>query len=202
MIDMKNLLLIICTLITIQSASQTIEPAAQITFGLKTGLSLSNYSASYHPPHSPGTAIRPAFIFGGYIDILLSKNLYLRPEAITLMKGAYEKASENGVSYKISRNYRTIDFPVDIIYKTKRAGQQRLLFGAGVAPGIILNNYNYGVFNKGDFGLNILSGYEFPIGLSFNLNYTYGLVNITTATNPDFKSLKSRYLGITLGYFF
>lgn len=182
--------------------------AAPQTFGLKTGLALCNYSATYKDYSTPGntqlflgTSAKPGFIFGGYIDIQLRKSLFLRPGAEMVIKGAVEKVSytDNASTryYNYGYNFVAIDLPLNLVYKNKPDGQQRLIVGGGIVPGILLESD----LSRGDLGLNALIGYEFPIGLNFNINYNYGLLNVGS-NSYRFRSLRNRYLGITVGYFF
>ena len=56
----------------------------------------------------------------------------------------------------------------------------------------------YLYYRPWDVGANILTGYELNNGLSFNINYSLGLTNISPS---DVNSLKNHYFGVTIGYF-
>lgn len=180
------------------------------TFGVKTGLALSKYAATYRVNTDPNVlsptievhSFMPGFLFGGYAEMRLQKSWYLRTGAEIVVKGAREKftSSNNGDPFSTYSNpdFTTLDIPVNLVYKTGEPEKQRWVIGGGFVPGLILSKG----YRKHDLGLALFAGYEFPIGLNMNVNYTHGLVNIA---NPDFswyRSLRNRYLGFTIGYFF
>jgi hypothetical protein len=196
---MKRLALSLGALIYIQVSAQTI--------GIKTGLALSGYRATYStadPTYIPPTnSLKTGFILGGYVDIKAHKKLFIRPGAELVVKGAAIQVNyiTNGTlhAYKTSRNFAVIDFPINLIYKTNDGDKQRWIIGGGLVPGLILSR-NY---NRGDLGLNVVTGYEFPIGVTFNANFTYGLLNVTRSYYyADPVTLKNYYFGLTIGYFF
>jgi hypothetical protein len=196
---MKRLALSVGALIYMQASGQTI--------GIKTGLALSGYTATYstvNPTYIPPTnSLKTGFIFGGYVDIKTHNKLFIRPGAELVVKGAVNTVSyyNNGTlyTYKTSHNFAVIDFPINLIYKSNVGNKQRWIVGGGLVPGLILSRS----YNRADLGLNVITGYEFPIGITFNANFTYGLLNVAHSYYyADAVTLKNYYLGITMGYFF
>jgi hypothetical protein len=195
---MKKLLLLIFMLVTTQVFAQR--------FGINAGLAKSTYSAvgkTYRPGYSKSdisTSSKTGIILGGFVDVALTQNLVFRPGFSLVGKGAveYNTFTNNGTPRRMIEHigFLAFDFPFNIIYKIK-GGKGHFLFGGGVTPGI-LSEYNFDGF---DLGANGLAGYELANGLSANVTYTYGLLNV--ATNAlYYESLKNRHLGIVLGYTF
>jgi hypothetical protein len=196
---MKKIISGLLLLVAVQSWAQT--------FGIKTGLAISTFTAGYSQIEpggfssvQKGATPKGGLILGVYADLALTKALFLRPGAELVSKGAIqERTGQNGALniYSFTTSFTAFDFPLNLVYKTRAAGQQRLLLGAGCVPGII----NDGILKRFDFGLNVLAGYEFPVGFSFNMNYNHGLIDVRRE-DSWYAPLKNRYGGITIGYFF
>jgi hypothetical protein len=76
--------------------------------------------------------------------------------------------------------------------------------GGGPVLGIRTSSQDYSYaeqFNKTDFGINLMAGFEFEIGFSINLNYTHGVVN-TVDRYLYYSDFKNRMAGLTVGYIF
>ncbi|HWH62865.1 MAG TPA: outer membrane beta-barrel protein [Ginsengibacter sp.] len=174
---------------------------AKPTFGIKTGLSLSNATIKQTDtdPRTLKTSARTGVLGGIYLDVPLAKELIFRPEGTIVSKGARQKDS-NPYYYGYSIRFTYIDFPLNILYK-KDYSQGHLIVGGGPVIGIPISDSYSGYPLKTDFGINGLIGYEFSIGFSFNLNYTYGLTNASN-DNSYISKITNRYLGITVGYSF
>src|SRR5947209_6909577 len=129
---MKRLTLSICVLIYMHAYSQTI--------GIKTGLALSGYRATYSTADPtyihPVNSLKTGFIFGGYVDIKANKQLFVRAGAELVVKGAVNQVTyiNNGTryTYKTSRNFAVLDFPVNLLYKTNTSDKQRWIIGGGI----------------------------------------------------------------------
>jgi hypothetical protein len=173
------------------------------TIGVKTGLALASYTATSRSPDKiiVGTSAKPGFILGSHVDFGLTDHLFLRSGADIVVKGGIEEATYlyNGMSdtFKGSYNFAAVDFPLQLVYKMIAKARQGLLLGGGFVPGILIE----GGLNKGDLGAGLLVGYQFSNGLNYNLSYTHGLVNVATHSF-DYRKLKNRYLGVTVGYQF
>ena len=113
-----------------------------------------------------------------------------------------------------------IEVPANFVYHIP-VGIGKVYFGAGPyyavpVSGKIVNTYTYNgnvlsstdhaSFGSGmndyktsDYGINIIGGLSFKYGLSLNLGYGIGLVNIS---NYPGESLKNRVLSTSLGFLF
>ena len=75
-------------------------------------------------------------------------------------------------------------------------------WGGGLSPAIVLNRYLNGSEIKSfDLGINVLAGYQFPMGFSINLGYTYGLLNLSS--NKSYISkIQNKYFSLTTSFEF
>ena len=202
MLFIKNALFLVLALFGLTAASQT--------FGLRGGLVLSSYSATQRPysypgyvsPTITGYALKPGFLFGGYVEFDLKPHLSLRTGAEYVRKGSVERAKDNNGNLPGVYNYdygiSTVDFPLNLLYRSAGKDKNHWLAGGGLVPGILLETD----LKRGDLGLNALAGYAFPIGLNFTLNYTQGVLDVAGPSSYRFTSLRNHYLGIAVGYFF
>lgn len=197
---MNKLTILFAAFFSVQSNAQRV--------GIKAGLAFTTYSAESNQatnPNVPITAIstRPktGFILGSHVDFDLSDNLSLRSGLEMVLKGSIEEGTYTTPGYtgpySEKMNYPAFDFPVQLLYQKKTKGEQRLLLGGGIVPGILIET----ALTKLDLGAALLVGYRFPGGIESNLSYNHGLVNVGT-NSFDYKTLKNRHFGITLGYRF
>ena len=196
---MKKLSLISCMIISFSSSGQ-------ISLGIKAGVSVPDFAATYTSTYAPtdenNFGKQRRIVAGVFADIPLNKKLFFRPGAELVGKCASINLTSNGVAYEWKVKINTVDFPINLIYKAASAGKQRVLVGGGIVPGIFIrSNYNISVLTLVNLGLNAMAGYEFPVGVSFNVNYNYGLLNVVSSP-VHFQSLRLHYLGLTVGYFF
>jgi len=171
--------------------------AQKPVFGLKLGLAVSHSAIDENStdPNS-GSGINGVGIIGGvYLDIPLANEVVFRPGAEIVSKG---KNRINGYFYYPAR-FTYVDIPLNVFFKDN-SSHGHLIAGGGPALGIPFRP-TYGYALKTDIGLNGIIGYEFPVGFSFNVNYCYGLNNISKNQDAA-KKISTRYLGITAGYSF
>lgn len=173
--------------------------AQKPTFGVKLGVALS--SATINPANTdPGATsnVNRTGITGGIcMDVPLTKEVVFRPGVEIVPKGGNER--NNYVYYGYPLRFTYLDIPLQILYKKDNTGGH-LITGGGPVFGLPIQN-NYGYSLNPDVGLNGLIGYELPIGFSFNLNYCYGLLNVSKNKQLASK-ISTRYFGITVGYSF
>ena len=144
----------------------------------------------------------------GYAD--KKKNVYGSSLAIAeglefVQKGAKDK---DGVS-KVTLNY--LELVVDLVYQYNLEDAKGTVFG-GLGPyfgyGLGGKYSGNGISQKAfggtdglkrfDFGLQLMAGYAFPIGMSVRLGYEWGLYNKAPA-GSDFTS-KNRAFSVNVGY--
>jgi hypothetical protein len=197
---MKNFLLICAIFLPLSSFAQTIS--------VKAGLALATYSAVSNRATNPtvptsdiSTTYRTGYTLGGNADFRMAEKLFLRTGVEMVIKGGKESGiyTFNGTSYPYTDRNKFVgfDFPIQLIYTTKGAGAPHWMLGGGPVPGFLFE----GGLSRRDLGLGILAGYALPSGLNANVTYNHGLVNVATRSF-DYKSLKNRHLGLTIGYSF
>jgi hypothetical protein len=82
------------------------------------------------------------------------------------------------------------------------AGKGKFIMGAGPVVGFLLgNNYRNYELKDIDIGVNVVSGYEWPIGFFVNVNHVRGLKNLS-ANKQYIGDFKNYYYGLSLGYMF
>lgn len=185
------------------------EPASKVSFGLKGGFGLANISGSFTDENGATFSYSSkSSVFGGLrLFVPAGKNGLFIPEMVVMLKGAREKRSESAnppsgyyYDYNIPLSMFYVELPLNITYrKATKAGQ--FFAGGGPSPAInIIEEYLGHTPTKSfDLGINFLAGYQFPIGFSLELNYTHGLMNISSHRNAN---LKSSNLGFSLAYAF
>lgn len=175
----------------------------RIRFGIKAGVAIAKAKIEYSPATSPGNAepkSKRGAMSGVFARMVLGPKALFQSELLMVGKGA--KEINQYYSYRTHLTY--LELPLNVLYKTSDS-KGSFFIGGGPAPAFYIGeNIFYGSnqgFKKFDFGINILTGYELPIGFSINLNYTYGLVNINR-NNLDGPLTKNRSFGLTVGYVF
>lgn len=171
------------------------------SIGIKAGIDLTNATIIYMTYNAESsrdkTSARIGALCGVYLDVPAGKRIILRPEIDLVSKGA---KTNDLPGYKLPVKFTFVDIPVNVLYK-KSFGEGSLVAGGGPFVGFPVKDY-YALYPLvTDYGLNGLVGYELPLGIAFNLNYSYGLAN-TSGNKEDFKKISNRYLGITIGYTF
>jgi hypothetical protein len=120
-------------------------------------------------------------------------------------KGSKEGHRRNDVygnyDFAISQPLTYLDVPLNIMYAVK-SDKGKFIIGAGPVAGFYLNNnYRNYAFKDVDLGVNIVTGYEWPIGFFVNINHTRGLKNIS-ADKQIVSDFKNFYYGVSVGYMF
>jgi hypothetical protein len=171
---------------------------AQIEFGVKAGINVSEMSADRFAPVNIGgnrqyirNFPRKGINAGVMLSIPLTKRWSLQPEAVFSEQGATGKPqSQYLVSATQAYQYNWLNFPVLLKYTWKTGffaetgPQVGLLLNAEIAQTVVGANYisYYNVNNQYksiDLGWTVGVGYMSPINLGFDLRYTLGLSNIT-----------------------
>lgn len=184
------------------------QPSFAQTIGVKAGLAFATYSAVSNREANPivprtinNTSYRTGLTIGGNGDFRLGQKLFLRTGVEMVIKGGVEEGTYtfDGTSspYRQTNNFVGFDIPIQLLYKTKGSRAPRFILGAGLVPSLLIESG----LNRGDLGLGVLAGYELSTGVSLNLAYNEGLVDVATHSF-DYKSLKNRHLALTIGYSF
>jgi hypothetical protein len=173
-------------------------------FGVKAGITIANCRIKSADPGT-GTSKRISVIGGVFVHIPINKKFSLRPGVEFVCKGSLIKGryTDPYNSYSFTRQFHLsyLDFPVNLLYEIP-VRANKLFFGGGPVLSFLMNKeLNQGIVNNDDFGVNLLAGYEWPIGASIFINYTHGFKNISAAHIFGNK-ITNYYFGITLGYWF
>jgi hypothetical protein len=207
-------------LITAIAVSTTVF--SQVRFGIKGGLNMANQkikvSLMGQSYDQTGDGI-VSFHVGGVAEIPIARNFAFRPELLLSGKGmnldAEDPDTEEPFTAKIRPFY--LEVPLNVVYTHEFPAGLRFYGGAGpsIAYGLFGKVKGNGQeddafqdegFKRFDFGINILAGIELNSGLTFGVNFTPGLANITEAEDTsgfgaDVKWTNSVF-GVSVGYMF
>ena len=213
---------IVCLIPALQAQDDT-----RITFGIRAGVNFQNFNGKDFQGDKLNNDMIVGFNTGVNVELPVAKDFVLQPGLLFSIKGT--KKTEGSTSGKLTVDY--IELPVNFIFKPV-LGNGRLLLGFGpyvayaVAGKVKLSDSGTDVEKKIKFennlsesqllddeyylrpfdaGANLLAGYEFGAGISFQLNVQLGLLK----TNPGYEgdsedkaSVKNTGFGISAGYRF
>jgi hypothetical protein len=204
---MKRLLLIAFTMAVIITTTSAQEK--KISFGLKTGLNLSIFSASINSE----AAWRPGFHIGGYLKTPLSEKISFRPELYYSSQGQKDEYYQppNGPTIgETTTKTNYLNLPLLLEFGNK------LSFQAGPQLGFLLSANESGTIQnepidedlksimKGTdvslvLGTGIQAGPNVNLGLRLNL----GLTEVFDGSGSNgFPGIKNRVLHFYIGYTF
>lgn len=168
----------------------------QVRIGAKFGLTFPHISYT-HPDGQNFSYSKVSFLAGGFLSVPLAKQIELRPGAELTM--GYGNVSYNfGSFYNSFKDDLTyLDIPIYLLF-TPHTKNGKILAGAGPAMKNRLSSDPLNSYKSVDWAVNVMAGYEMPVGFSFNLNYQQSLTDI----NKDGTNSSRRYFGITAGYLF
>jgi hypothetical protein len=170
----------------------------KIRIGVKAGIVFTRFKTQPEPGSTYSNLLRLRTSLFAHIPI--SSKAYFRPEIALAGKGTkYE------TSYLTRDLLSYVEVPLNVLYKAA-SSKGIFLIGGGPAPAFLINNESYRFYasnniKKFDLGINALATYESPLGFSFNIQYTYGLLNISRDKSGQ-PTIKNRCFGIFLGYLF
>ena len=175
----------------------------KIKFGIKAGVAIANAKVEYNTTTRPDNGkpkSKLGAMAGVFARMAFGNNACFQPEL--LMVGKSMKENNQGYFYRNDLTY--LELPLNILYKPS-GSKGSFFIGGGPAPAFYIGENvfysGYQSVKKFDVGINVLSGYELPIGFSINLNYTHGLLNISE-NKVDVPVIKNRSFGLTVGYTF
>lgn len=207
----KTCLVAIALLIGVNTYAQD-KP---VTFGVKAGMNLSNFSGDFDDP-----SIKVGFHAGVTADIAVAPSLYVLSGLEYTMKGSK-------VADELKSNLSYLQLPVHVGYKLTVADATKIVFHAGPYIGFAVD----GKWKEGglsvdafgdeseaagikmkrfDFGLGFGVGAEFG-KINAGVNCDFGLVNIADFGRFDLGewefdardvSVKNMNISISLGYKF
>jgi len=170
--------------------------------GVKAGAAFSNISAKA-AGQAVNTDTKISVTFGVFLHIPVKGRFSIRPSVEYVPKGTRSSDFPGYATvYGWGRNipFYYIDIPVNLFYEFPLK-KNKVQVGAGPVISFLLNKSDYDSYTGNDIGVNIMTGYEWPIGASICLNYTQGLKNI--APNKSYGgNMQNHYFGLTIGYWF
>jgi Outer membrane protein beta-barrel domain len=158
---------------------------AQISFGVKAGLNLSNFSGDV-----PDRKTKTGFHLGGLVHIPLKEAFSLQPE----IQYSKEGSTLNTRAYDLGY----LNIPVMVKYSTGKG-----FYGeAGPQIGLLMTaKYNGSDvkdgLNQTCFGVGLGAGYKMGSGFGFGVRYMAGFNNIlkgSTVLKPTTISIGAHYL--------
>lgn len=208
----KKNLSMLCSLFVFAVCSQA--QMQKSSFGIHAGATFASVKAKASGIYI-SSSIHTGFTAGIVSSFNLGKSFSFRPELNFTQKGGIINISgiEN-IKDKLTLNY--IELPLNFVYNTN-SSKGKFFAGAGPSfafgvsgkertSGMVTDEHKvkFGSgdnadFKAFDFGLNLLTGYQFENGLFFSGNYNFGISNIS----PDNSEKDyNRYFGITIGFMF
>lgn len=160
---------------------------AQISFGAKGGLNLSNFSGN----HPWDKKMKPGFHIGGLVHIPVAKQLSVQPELQYSSEGSKLNAKNYNLGY--------INIPVLLKYTHAsgfygEAGPQIAFMMAAKYDGADVKSG----LNKTNIGIGFGLGYTMESGFGFGARYNIGFTNILKGS----VELIPNNIGIGLHYIF
>ena len=175
------------------------EAEKKLRFGIKAGVAIADQQYENNQ-NSIDHGYKAGGMVGIFVRTPLNSNLYFQPELLMVGKG-----TKQAYQYYESRSdFTYIELPLNLLFKSSKS-RSAFFIGGGPAPSVLIGEnifyYGYTSAQTFDLGINMLAGYELPIGFSVNLNYTHGLMNVAP-DEENVPKIKNRSFGITIGYIF
>lgn len=218
--------LIIACLLTGSAVAQTNSgtTASGIKYGIKAGVNFATVSLSGNDVDSEDEdelKSQTSFMIGGLVDIPVGTSFSVQPGLTLSGKGSKSEFSETGFSSKEQTNVMYLEVPVNAVYKIGG-----IYLGAGPYAAFALSgkqkeednedgdvekeerdlkfgdNPEEDDLRRGDFGINLLAGYQLTNGFNVGVNYGLGLSNILPEFEGSDYKAKNRVFSVTVGFSF
>lgn len=178
------------------------QQKSPLKFGIQVGAAFANSKQVYANPASypsQSTSTKTGAMAGCFLNYILGKTALLQPAFLYVRKGVRYKSQNNSYYNHVLYNY--FEIPVDILYKTA-AGSGSFCLGGGLSPAFkIRSAIATSEIKNFDLGVNALAMYQWPLGFSANLRYTFSLLN-TSAVTTNITKITNSYFSIAAGYEF
>ena len=183
---------------------------SQLSFGIKVGTNVSEYSFKEQGTTIPQETIN-GFTLGAVLEIGLSDNIFIQPEAMFVQKGSqFQVLNEDN---KFNVNY--LDIPILLKIKLINSNLFNINLLGGPSFGLALNgeettgnetiDINFGGENglkRFDLGINAGGGVGInlgSIGVFGDIRYLFGVSDISDTNNRE---IKNKGLNISVGLMF
>ncbi|HWK59293.1 MAG TPA: porin family protein [Parapedobacter sp.] len=194
-----------------------------IKFGVKAGVNLPTVSLTGDDVDSDEKdALKSSLSFyvGATADFSISPIFSIQP-GLTLSGKGYKMSDEfEGASFETTNNVMYLEIPVNAVARFA-AGSGNVFVGAGPYYGFALSGKTKweasfdgetesdeedvefgngdGETKRGDFGVNLLAGYELSNGFNIHLGYGLGLGNLSNETDVK---VNNRVFSVGVGFSF
>lgn len=189
----------------------TVPVFAQISFGLKGGVNVAEFSLKEQGATVPQSTVN-GFTLGAVVEIGITDNIFIQPEAIFLQKGSELNTSITGLTTNV--NY--LDIPVLLKIKLINTDLLNINLLGGPSLGLALNgeettaggqtvDINFGGENglkRFDLGINAGGGVGInlgSIGIFGDVRYLFGVSDISEDANRE---IKNKGLNLSVGLMF
>lgn len=188
----------------------TMPAYAQISFGLKGGVNVAEFSIKAQGATVPQSSIN-GFTLGAVLEIGITDNIFIQPEVIFLQKGSELNTSLTEIKTNI--NYLDIPFLLKLKLLNTKFLNVNLL--GGPSFGLALNgeesaggqtvDINFGGENglkRFDLGINAGGGVGVnlgSIGVFGDVRYLFGVSNISEDADRE---IKNKGLNLSVGLIF
>ena len=189
----------------------TVPIYAQISFGLKGGVNVAEFSITDQGATIPQSSVN-GFTLGAVLEVGITDNIFIQPEAIFLQKGS--ELNTSITELKTSVNY--LDIPVLLKLKLINTDLLNINLLGGPSFGLALNgeettaggqtvDINFGGENglkRFDLGINAGGGVGInlgSIGVFGDVRYLFGVSNISEDSNRE---IKNKGLNLSVGLMF
>lgn len=184
---------------------------AQLSFGLKGGVNVAEFSIQEQGATIPQSSIN-GFTLGAVLEIGITDNIFIQPEAIFLQKGS----ELNTALAEIKTNVNYLDIPVLLKIKLLNTKLLNINVLGGPSFGLALNgeettaggqtiDINFGGDNglkRFDLGINAGGGVGInlgSIGVFGDVRYLFGVSDISEDANRE---IKNKGLNLSVGLIF
>jgi hypothetical protein len=179
---------------------------AQSSVGLKLGMGWSmprvTYSSGSPYGSSSSSSGRNGIVAGIISQLPLGAGWWMKPSAQFTWKGFYEAfTTYPGYGVRAGNTMNYLEVPLNVVYTSGVKGSGFQAGGGPVFSHLLNSNFRDYALKRTDIGINLLTGYQLPIGFSFNLSYTHGLGDVVK-NRTNYSSLKNRFLALTVSYLF
>jgi len=184
--------------------------AAQLSFGIKGGTNIAEYSFKENGTSIDQTSIN-GFTLGAVLEIGLGGNVFLQPEAVFIQKGSKLQVLNDDNKFNV--NY--LDIPVLLKIKLLNSNLLNINLFGGPSFGLALNGeetqngqtveVNFGGENglkRFDLGINAGGGVGVnlgSIGVFGDVRYLFGVSDISDDANRE---IKNKGLNLSVGLMF
>lgn len=179
---------------------------AQINFGVRNGVAATTFAPKGNLPDNNNVTF--AYTAGAFLDLPVSKSLFVQPEINYVRKGRSMETTELNTSIETDYTIHYLQIPVLLQYRDDEMQNKHgyiFYFNAGPFAALALEDQTNPVLavkpaesRKADWGATLGIGIQTPIcgkDIRFDLRYDMGLSEI--ASQPD--DYRTKALSLTVG---